>query len=433
MRIPHSVMPTIRLMMLVLFAAMCAGMFGYLWLNSGGRLPLISKQGYQASLTVPKVANLVYDADVMVAGVKAGKVSRIEAEGDRAHVTMRLDPSVAPLHQGARVQVRNKTLIEETFLQITDGAGPELPHGSRLPDGAAEPAVQLNDVLADIDPGSRQALAQTVRSLGAGTKDSAAALSAALTGLGDVGRTGGDAVSALAAQSEDLEAVTGHTATLLGALDTRQGQIAQLVTDANRLTEATAKGRGDIEATMRELPGLLDTAGQASGGLNRVSHSLAPVARNLKVASPQLSAALQELPQTSADLRALLPSLDGVLTSAPHTLRRVPVVADDARALVPTTDVALGDVNPMLGYLEPYGKDVAAFFTNVGQALARGDGNGNALRVFMIFNEQSVRGLPFDVNSIAPLNKRNPYPAPGQSANPGPFVGTYPRVERSGN
>ena len=67
------------------------------------------------------------------------------------------------------------------------------------------------------------------------------------------------------------------------------------------------------------------------------------------------------------------------------------------------------------------------------KALARGDGNGNSLRVFMIFNEQSVRGTPLDANSIEPLNKRNPYPAPGQSADPGPFTGTYPHVERSGN
>jgi phospholipid/cholesterol/gamma-HCH transport system substrate-binding protein len=47
-----------------------------------------------------------------------------------------------------------------------------------------------------------------------------------------------------------------------------------------------------------------------------------------------------------------------------------------------------------------------------------------------VLNEQSVRGLPVDLNRIAPLNKRNPYPAPGQSANPGPFTGPYPRVER---
>ncbi|MGH3519641.1 MAG: MlaD family protein [Haloechinothrix sp.] len=430
MRISHAAMPFVRLVVLLLFTGLCAAMFGYLWVNSGGRLPLISAKGYQVSINLPKVANLVYDADVMVAGVKSGKVSELEVESDHAKVTLRLEPSIVPLHEGATVQVRNKTMIEETFLEISDGTGKPLPDGVRLPDSAAKPAVQLNDVLAGIDSDTRKALASTIRSLGVGTKDSRDAISAALTGLGDLGRRGGDALGALAAQSEDLEALTGHTATLLSALDTRQGQLAQLVTDADRLTKATASGRGDIEATMRELPRLLDTAATASDGLNEVAGALGPVAGNLREAAPQLSAALTELPQTSADLRKLLPALDGVLDAAPQTLRRVPVVAKDAREIFPTLDVALADVNPMLAYLEPYGPDIAAFFTNVGQALSRGGPGGNALRVFMIFNEQSVRGQPFDANSLAPLNKRNPYPKPGQSADPGPFEGTYPRVER---
>jgi len=394
MRISHSAMPVIRLIVLVVFATGCAVFFGYLWVNSGGKLPFSSSR-YTLTATFPRVANLVPDSDVMISGVAVGKVAEIKNEGDRAHVTMELDQQY-PLHGGVTVQVRNKTLVEETFLQLTDGDGPVLDSGAVLPENAGKPAVGLNDVLASVDPSTRQALASTVRSLGASTKDSQDSISRALSGLGDLGREGQGALSALSAQSEDLQKLSGNAANLLAALDTRQGQIAQLVRDADTLTKTTADGGQDLQTVMRELPGVLDKAKSASDGL-----------------------------------RGLLPSLNGVLDHAPDTLARVPVVVADAHQLLPTLNVALGDVNPMLSYLQPYGHDVAAMFTNMGQALSRGDDNGTALRTFIILNEESLRGNPLNLNNIPPLDKSNPYPAPGQSANPGPYQGgTYPRVEK---
>ncbi|WP_228790833.1 hypothetical protein [Nocardia farcinica] len=44
----------------------------------------------------------------------------------------------------------------------------------------------------------------------------------------------------------------------------------------------------------------------------------------------------------------------------------------------------------MLSYLVPYGRDVAAFFTNIGQVTARGDANGNAIRLFMVREPHAV-------------------------------------------
>lgn len=341
---------------------------------------------------------------------------------------MRLDQN-APLHEGATVQVRNKTLIEETYLEITDGQGPELPNGTVLPPSAGKEAVELNDVLTSLDQPTRESLASMVRSLGAGTQDTRQGVSQALRGLGDLGREGQGALSALAAQSGDLQQLTGNTGKLLAALDSRQGQIAQLVTDADKLTRATAGSETDIQAVLRKLPGLMDTAKDASAGLNRLSPALAPIAHNLNTAAPDLNAALLELPAASADLRGLLPSLNGVLDAAPGTLQRVPTVAQDASRFLPAVNVALSDVNPMLSYLVPYGRDIAAFFTNIGQVTARSDANGNAIRLFMVFNEQSVKGLPL-TTELGPLKKNNPFPAPGQAADPGPFTGPYPRVEQ---
>lgn len=430
MRIPSSLLPKIRLGVLIAFTGVCAWIFGFLWLNSGGTLPLISQDGYRVSASFPRVANLVQDSDVKMAGVDIGSVHDIEVDGDRVRVVLDIDPERAPLHQGATVQVRSKTLVEESYLEVTDGQGAALADGSALPENAGKGPTQLNDVLASLNPGTRKALAGTIRSLGGATAGTKEGVSGALAGLGHLGREGNDAVAALASQSDDLRQLSGNAAALLAALDTRQGQIASLVRDADLLTEATAGTSGEIEAVMRELPGLLDSAKGAGGKLTELSAVLAPVAADLHRAAPALDLALRELPATAADLRATLPALDGALGKSGATLDRVPVVAGDASALLRTLDVTMADINPMLSYLRPYGPDIAAMFTNMGQSLAGRDVNGNALRVFPVFNEQSLKNAPVKTD-LGPLRKSNAYPRPGGSTEPGPFEGRYPRVQEA--
>ncbi len=429
MRVPTTVLPHARLLALVGFTAACAALFGYLWVNSGGRIPLVSEVGYRVNLDVPSVSNLVYDSDVMVAGVNVGKIVDIEAVGDTASVEVEMTDNY-PLHEGVSAEIRNKTLIQESYLDITDGKGAEIADGTKLPPGTGKPGVELDDVYRSLDQPTRDSLGRIVRSSGLATKDSAQSLSDAVAGLGEVGRQGGTATDALAAQSEDLKTLTGQTATLLAALDTREGQIAQLVSDSQQVFSATAQNDKKLTETMRTLPPLLDSVRGASDDLTTLSGALAPVARDLNTAAPDLSAALTQLPGTSADLRGMLPSLQGVVDRAPDTLTRVPPVADDASALVGTLNVAMSDVNPMLSYLKPYDRDVAAFFTNFGQALNRGDVNGKTLRIFMVYNEQTAKGIPVDANKSPLLAKSNAYPAPGGSANPGPFTGEYPRVQQ---
>jgi phospholipid/cholesterol/gamma-HCH transport system substrate-binding protein len=431
MYIRHDTLPALRLAILVVFTASCAGIFGYLWVNSGGKLPAVTEDGYQVSFDVPQVANLVTYSDVMIAGVPVGKVESVVPHEGGAKVTVKLDDG-HPLHDGAKAQIRNKTLVEETFVELTDGEGADIANGAELPPGSARPGVNLDDVLASIDGETRASLGRSLRSLGKGTQGTRQQNSDALTGLGLVGRQGADVAGALADQSKDLQELSANSAALLAALDTRRGQIAELVESANTVTEATAGSAGEIEAVVRALPPLLDTAREASGGLNKVSASLSPVAANLAESAPALSAALEELPATSADLRALLPSLDGVLTKAPATLSMVPRLADDVRAIIPGAAVALSDVNPMLAYLKPYGPEVAAYFTNWNDSLNAGDSVAKFWRVYPILNEKSLAGSPVNTNKFSPFDKFSPYPLPGSLQKPGPFERPYPRVQREG-
>ncbi|MEJ8278816.1 MlaD family protein [Pseudonocardia spirodelae] len=434
MKIPHSALPAIRTTILLAFTAASAFVFLFFWTSVGGYVPGWTQEQYTARFSVDKVNNLVPQSDVTLNGVKVGKVLTIAATPDgRADVLVNLtDDNAIPLHEGVTGRINSKTLVEETYVSFVDGSGPELPRDTTLPDGAVQPAVLLDDLIRTLPEDRRVALASTLQSLGAATKDTRAGVDGALAGLGALGREGGTALDALAAQSKDLEQLSQNTAAVLAALDTQRGRIADLVTDANLVTEVTANSRTDLENTIRELPPTLKAADEASDDLSRLAGGLGPVAANLDRAAPALNAALTELPATTRDLRGLLPSLDATLGKAPTTLDRVPQFSDDLQELLPEADRALLQLNPMLEYLKPYGSDIAPFFTNFGEAVSRGDANGTLLRVMLVFHAQSFKGNPVPLNDVPPLDDNNPYPRPGtqqgaqddapppQMADPGP-------------
>ena len=60
-----------------------------------------------------------------IAGVSVGKVRKLDVDGDRNRTlaTIELDREFAPLHADARAMLRQKTLLGETYVELTPGRG----------------------------------------------------------------------------------------------------------------------------------------------------------------------------------------------------------------------------------------------------------------------------------------------------------------------
>ena len=401
---------------------------GYLFDRAGVNNPLASSDSYTLSFDTKDVDNLIPVGDVNIAGVNVGKVEDVSHQNGTATVVVSLDPDVAPVHQGATVRVGAKSLAGESYVDIQDGQGPALPPGTKLAPEAVKPAVQLRDVVNSLDPRTRDALGGLVRTAGAGTAGTQQDVANALTGLGALGREGYTAIDAIAGQSQDLTALAQQTTVVLDALNTGQGEIGRLVQQAQKLTSATSGQQQSLAGTVRRLPGVLGSTQTATTKLRDLSTAVGPVAADLNQAAPPLSAALQQLPETTQDLRGLLPDLTGTLRSAPATLDRVPTLAQDASGLVPQLRTTMVHLNPMLGYISPYGPELGAFFSNFAAMLNYADEAG--IHFFRLEpdlgNESIVKGIPVPLPAI--LTNRNPYPAPGQSLAPDgrPFTRLQP-------
>lgn len=415
-----------RLIILSGFGVICAGVIVMMLHLSGVQL----SKPYTVSFTASDVDNLVEHGRVEIAGVVVGSVVSTEVTPDGARTVISLDSQYAPLHQGATVRIGDRSLVEETYVDVKDGAGPALADGATLPPNVVSTSTEIRDLLHSLDAPTRTALSGLMRSGGGATAGTSQQVGQLFDGFGKLGRQGYTAIDAIAAQSQDLRSLTRDTTVILKALDTGQGQIVSLVDNAQRLTAASARQRGAIEDTMRRLPGVLDSAHTAADNLTDLAGALAPVAAKLDSAGPRLNDAVNRLPEVSSKLRNLLPPLDDTVSSASPTLNGIPDFGDDVRDhIIPQTRDILRDVNPMVGYLRPYGPELGGFLANFAAIMNYTDESGNHyFRTLLTGNDASV-ATPFSVKAGA-VTYYNPIPKAGKGSQPGPFTGSFPRLER---
>src|SRR3954452_18038974 len=145
-----------RIIVMVVFALSCFGLLLFLWLSFGGPVPLKPK-GYQVKIAFPEATTLATEADVRIAGVSVGKVRKLDVDrgANRTMATIELDPQFAPLHQDARAILRQKTLLGETYVELTPGHGRNVPEGGRLANAQVADTVQLDEIFDSLDPETR--------------------------------------------------------------------------------------------------------------------------------------------------------------------------------------------------------------------------------------------------------------------------------------
>ncbi len=157
-----------KVITMVLFALSCVGLLLFLWLSFGGTMPF-NPQGYRVSVPFKFADELAPQEDVRIAGVSVGSVvnTRLAQDGNHTIATLQIDRQYAPLPADTRAILRTKTILGETYVQLTPGHrnGHYLRDGAMLPDPQVVPAVQLDQIFNTFDPKTRAAFETWQRQL----------------------------------------------------------------------------------------------------------------------------------------------------------------------------------------------------------------------------------------------------------------------------
>ncbi len=111
-----------RILAMVAFALSCFGILIFLWLSFGGSVPL-RPEGYRVTVAFPEATQLAQEADVRISGVRVGRVKKKEAnpESGLTDAEIEIDARYAPIPKDTRAILRQKTLLGETYVELSPG------------------------------------------------------------------------------------------------------------------------------------------------------------------------------------------------------------------------------------------------------------------------------------------------------------------------
>ena len=190
-----------------LFALSCFGLLLFLWLSFGGSVPLKPK-GYRFEVGFPEATQLGMQADVRVSGVSVGKVvgKELDPKGNRTLATIQVQRKFAPIRSDARAILRQKTLLGETYVELTPGSpgAHALKEGGRLANGQVQDSVQLDEIFNALDPRTRKAFQTWQQSLAKAVGGRGQDLNDVLGNLPGFARDTTDILAVLDSQRSDL-------------------------------------------------------------------------------------------------------------------------------------------------------------------------------------------------------------------------------------
>ena len=246
---------------MALFALSCFGLLLFLWLAFGGPVPLKPK-GYRFHTSFAEAGQLALEADVRISGVPVGKVKTITPDKvtGRSDVEIQLDSRYAPLPSDARAILRQKTLLGETYVELTPGrrTAPSDPRGRALAASQVSDTVELDEILRAFDPKTRAAFQEWMQTQAQAISGQGQDLNDALGNLGPFAEDTADLVGdpqppggrALAADREHRDRVRGaDRARRAAALADREHELGVLHhRRARRRAAGRVPGAADVRA-----------------------------------------------------------------------------------------------------------------------------------------------------------------------------------------
>jgi phospholipid/cholesterol/gamma-HCH transport system substrate-binding protein len=405
------------------FALSCFGILLFLWITFGGPTPLKAK-GYTFKVPFTEAGLLAVQSDVRISGVSVGKVTKIELgsgkDAGRAVATVTLNDRYAPIPVNTRALLRQKTLLGETYVELTpaDRNEPKLPDGGALPAAQVSQAVQLDEIFRTFNGKTRVAFknwmleaSQALAGRGADLNDAIGLLNPTFTDANKVLRI-------LDTQRLAVRQLVRNTGVVFSALSARQGDLRSLIENSNAVFSTTAARNRDLQNFFVVLPTFEQESTATLERLDRFAANTDPLVQQLRPAARDLAPALTDVKRLAPQLQQFFVGLKPVIAAAPNgfpALRKF--LGKDLPPLLGRLDPFFAQLDPLLQELALYKHEITSFVANaavvtnttaVGTSPETNGRNVAYLRTAVPLGPDSVSVYPQRLRS----NRTNPYMQP---------------------
>lgn len=435
-----------RILIAVGFTLSCFGLMLFLWIAFGGPTPL-KPQSYRVSAYFPEAAQLALENDVRIGGVSVGKVKEISLAPvdqrvngkDTTKAVMEIAPEFAPISEDARAILRQKTLLGETYVELTSGTEPSegeapvslgaaanvsdaqsesvdsIEEDGTLGISRTEEATQIDEIFNALDEETRTSFQNWQRNAAIGIEGRGLDLNDALGNLGPFITDASDTVALLERQKLALQGLVRDTGVVFEALTERDQELAQVIIGSDNTFEALASEEEALAEIFQILPTFQRESRATFERLDEFAVNTKPLFEDLIPVAQDLSPTLRSVRELSPNLRDLFVDLRSLNRTSVEGL---PALRDFLEGLTPVLDRLdpfLSNLNPVVRYLEFQKKTVTDFLVGPGAALSgaydkvAGDpARRHGLRQLSYLSTEALSIQP----SRLPTNRGNAYLAP---------------------
>lgn len=408
----------------VAFAFSCFGLLLFLWNAFGGPVPF-APQGYRIKVPVDEAAQLAVESDVRIASVSVGKVKKVELEDegenrDLALATIEIDDPYAPLPEDTRAILRQKTLLGETYMELTQGNGdaPTIPEGGTLPHAQVSEAVQLDEIFRAFDERTRDAFKIWMQSSAIATAGRGADLSAAIANLEPFAEDANRLLRVLDTQDEAVSRLVKNTGVVFNALSERQGQLRGLIQNSATVFDTTAQRDEDLREAFRALPTFLDESRLTLQRLESFAANANPLITQLRPSAPELSGTLRQVARVTPDLKGFFVGFRRLARNSKKGLPALrALLSIDLPPLLTQFNPFLRQVTPIIATAARYRREVTSFLGNITGATQAGGANpatGNVpVKYLRVVNPFVPEAFAVYTPNRLQSNRSNAFEVPG--------------------
>ena len=408
-----------RVLIAIAFALSCFGLALFLWVSFGGPIPL-QPRNYEFTVPFDEATQLADQSDVRISGVSVGKVTNIKlGDNGLADATIAVDSQYAPVPANTKAILRQKTLLGETYVELTpgNGAGRMLPEGGTLPQAQVANSVQLDEIFRTFNAKTRANFQVWMQQQAAAFRGRGADFSAAIGELPTFFETTDRLLRVLDTQRLAVQQLVRNGGEFFRALSERRGELSSLIRNSDQVFSTTAQRNADLANTFRILPTFLDESRATLTRLEAFANDADPLVRQLRPAAKQLTPTLDATRQLAPDLNSLFA---GLLKATPAAKQGFPalrqLLSADLTPLFSRYDAFGAQLDSLLQVLGNYKHEITAFFGNGAAAtegFARGPEDNFAathyVRTEAVFGPEFLAAFPRRLK----MGRSNPYTAPG--------------------
>ncbi len=395
-----------RFMIAIGFTLSCFGLLLFLWVTFGGPVPF-KPESYRFTADFPEAITLAKEADVRVGGVSVGKVKDIglapesECHTDptvcnTTQATIEIQPQYAPISSDARAILRSKTLLGETYIELTPGsqvqpaadtsnvqaqsssidigqisggdAPQAIPEGGHLAQTQVENQTQIDEIFQGFDKPTREAFQSWMQNAGLAINGRGLDLNDAFGNLGPFASDTSDVLGTLRSQEQSLRTLVHDTGDVFAALTDHDQALAGAIVGANRTFGALASQSQALSDTFKIFPTFENEGRLTLNRLKTFAQDAQPVFHDLRPVARDLSPTLRDVRRVTPKAHKLFQNLDPLIKASATGLPSLSSFLHELRPVMDGLDPFLGNLNPLVRWLDYQAPVVTDFLGNIPSA-----------------------------------------------------------------